>query len=105
PRAVVLLNLSRDQLDRTAEVRHVADAWREALRSLEGICVANADDPLVVHAALTAPRVAWFAGGLAFGGDAIACPRCSGHLAFEGGGWRCGCGLARPVPDAAPTPD
>jgi len=104
PRAVVLLNLSRDQLDRTAEVRHIAEAWHGALGSLEGVCVANADDPLVVHAALAAPRVAWFAGGLAFRGDAIACPRCAGRLSFDDAGWRCGCGLARPVPDAAPTP-
>ena len=74
PSVVVLLNLSRDQLDRTSEVRHVADAWRAALAGFEGICVANADDPLVVHAAVDAPSVAWFAGGLAFRGDAVACP-------------------------------
>jgi lipid II isoglutaminyl synthase (glutamine-hydrolysing) len=103
PRAVVLLNLSRDQLDRTAEVRHVADAWRAALADFAGICVANADDPLVVHASVDAPRVAWFAGGLAFGGDAVACPRCAGRLEFGDSEWRCRCGLARPTPDAEPT--
>ena len=31
PRAAVLLNLSRDQLDRYAEVRRLAGIWREAL--------------------------------------------------------------------------
>ena len=31
PRAVVLLNLSRDQLDRTNEVRMLAGRWRRAL--------------------------------------------------------------------------
>lgn len=103
PAAVVLLNLSRDQLDRTSEVRHVADAWRAALEGFEGVCVANADDPLVVHAADAAPTVAWFAGGLAFGGDAVACPRCARRLEFEGSTWRCACGLARPNPDAEPT--
>jgi len=105
PRAVLLLNLSRDQLDRTAEVRHVADAWRVALEGFDGVCVANADDPLVVHAALDAPRVAWFAGGLAFRADAVACPRCARHLTFEGADWRCTCGVTRPTPDAAPTRD
>jgi lipid II isoglutaminyl synthase (glutamine-hydrolysing) len=103
PKAIVLLNLSRDQLDRTAEVRHVADAWRHALASFEGLCVANADDPLVVHAADDAPSTAWFAGGLAFGADAVACPRCARHLGFDDAGWRCQCGLARPTPDAEPT--
>jgi lipid II isoglutaminyl synthase (glutamine-hydrolysing) len=103
PRAVVLLNLSRDQLDRTAEVRHVADAWRTALADFAGICVANADDPLVVHATDDAASIAWFAGGLVFGADAVACPRCARRLEFDDTGWRCACGLARPTPDAAPT--
>jgi len=105
PRAVLLLNLSRDQLDRTAEVRQVADAWRGALERLEGVCVANADDPLVVHAALEATDVTWYAGGLAFRGDAVACPRCARQLGFDDAGWRCACGLARPTPAAMPTPD
>jgi UDP-N-acetylmuramyl tripeptide synthase len=105
PKAVVLLNLSRDQLDRTAEVRHVADAWRAALGGFDGVCVANADDPLVVHAALDVRGVAWYAGGLAFRADAVACPRCAGRVAFEDGGWRCTCGFARPTPAASPTDD
>jgi lipid II isoglutaminyl synthase (glutamine-hydrolysing) len=103
PAAMVLLNLSRDQLDRTAEVRHVADAWRAALLDFTGICVANVDDPLVVHAADDAVKVAWFAGGLAFGGDAVACPRCARRLSFDDLGWRCACGLARPAPHAEST--
>ena len=105
PRAVVLLNLSRDQLDRTAEVRHVAEAWRAALEGFDGVCVANCDDPLVVHAAVSARAVAWFAGGLAFRADAVACPRCARRLDFDGSDWRCACGLARPAPDAVPTGD
>ena len=100
PSAVVLLNLSRDQLDRTAEVRHVAHAWAASLVAYRGVCVANADDPLVVSAAQSAPCVAWFAGGLEFRQDAIACPRCMGRVHFDDAGWRCECGLARPEPDA-----
>jgi UDP-N-acetylmuramyl tripeptide synthase len=105
PSVVVLLNLSRDQLDRTAEVRRVADAWRTSLTAYRGVCVANADDPLVVHAALEAPRVAWFAGGLAWGDDAIACPRCARGLVFSDAAWSCACGLARPELHAFPTDD
>jgi UDP-N-acetylmuramyl tripeptide synthase len=106
PAAVLLLNLSRDQLDRTAEVRNVADAWRVSLEGSDGRCVANCDDPLVVHAALGARDVDWFAGGLAFRGDATACPRCARQLEFDGdAGWRCACGLARPMPVALPTDD
>ena len=45
----VLLNLSRDQLDRTNEVRMLAGRWRRALAGADGTTVvANADDPLVV---------------------------------------------------------
>jgi UDP-N-acetylmuramyl tripeptide synthase len=100
PSAVVLLNLSRDQLDRTSEVRHVARSWQTAVADLRGICVANADDPLVVSAAIGAPHVAWFAGGLEFCEDASSCPRCLGRIRFDDLGWRCECGLARPVVDA-----
>jgi len=101
PSAVVLLNLSRDQLDRTSEVRHVSRSWQAAVAGLEGTCVANADDPLVVSAAIGAPNVAWFAGGLEFGEDASSCPRCLGRIAFDDLGWRCECGLARPDVDAS----
>jgi UDP-N-acetylmuramyl tripeptide synthase len=105
PEAVVLLNLSRDQLDRTSEVRRISDAWREALAGFDGICVANADDPLVVHAALASARPAWFAGGLVWGDDAVACPRCARRLTFAGGSWDCDCGFARPASDASVDTD
>jgi lipid II isoglutaminyl synthase (glutamine-hydrolysing) len=103
PAAVVLLNLSRDQLDRTAEVRHVAHAWRIALEGYEGLCVANADDPLVVHAARGAARTAWFAGGRAWSEDATSCPNCMRHLDLTSGTWACECGEVRPQPDAFET--
>ncbi|HLK46288.1 MAG TPA: Mur ligase family protein, partial [Acidimicrobiales bacterium] len=101
PRAVVLLNLSRDQLDRTSEVRQLAEGWRGALHGFEGWCVANADDPLVVSAVPEGGRVAWFAGGLAFRDDAAACPRCTAALEHGDGSWACpSCTLRRPVPHA-----
>ena len=55
PAVAVLLNLSRDQLDRNNEVRHLSATWRAVLaRSPAVHVVANADDPLVAWAALAA---------------------------------------------------
>jgi UDP-N-acetylmuramyl tripeptide synthase len=100
PEAVVLLNLSRDQLDRTSEVRATSTRWRSAFESNPPqVAVANADDPLVVWGAATAPKVIWVAAGLSWTADAIGCPACEGHIDFTDRGWRCSCGFARPTPD------
>jgi UDP-N-acetylmuramyl tripeptide synthase len=103
---VVLLNLSRDQLDRVAEVRLVAARWRSAFEALDHarperpppVVVANADDPLVVWAASAAPDVRWVGAGLVWQADAVGCPACGGRISFEASGsWRCDrCALARP---------
>jgi UDP-N-acetylmuramyl tripeptide synthase len=54
PRAILLGNLFRDQLDRYGELEHVAAGWRDALSSLpETALVANGDDPLIAELALT----------------------------------------------------
>jgi UDP-N-acetylmuramyl tripeptide synthase len=98
---VVLLNLSRDQLDRTQEVRKLAERWRRALTATppERV-IASADDPLVVWAASAAPNVVWVATGQDWNSDAAGCPNCSGRIVFEPGAWRCtACDLARPTPD------
>jgi UDP-N-acetylmuramyl tripeptide synthase len=49
PRAVLLGNLFRDQLDRYGEMEHVADSWRAATAALpeEAVLVVNGDDPQV----------------------------------------------------------
>jgi len=106
PGAVVLLNLSRDQLDRTSEVRMVAGRWRAALADAASTTVvANADDPLVVWGAGAAQRVLWVAAGLGWRLDAVGCPACEGTVTFgtsEGDGdvaWSCSCGFARPAID------
>ena len=100
PRAVVLLNLSRDQLDRYAEVRRLAGIWREALTTAEGPhAIANADDPLVVYAARDAKAVTWVAAGQTWTYDSTSCPACGDVLQRDGEGWRsAGCGLERPQP-------
>jgi len=102
PEVVVLLNLSRDQLDRYGEVRKVVDRWREALGPRSDVhVVANADDPLVTWAAMAATSVTWVSVGQPWRDDAFSCPRCGGPLAWEGDAWSCAeCGLARPRPDA-----
>lgn len=98
PRAVVLLNLSRDQLDRTNEVRMLAGRWRRSLAGADGtVVVANADDPLVAFGAQEAPRVVWVAAGLGWRLDAVGCPACGGRIEFDDG-WRCRCGFRRPEP-------
>jgi UDP-N-acetylmuramyl tripeptide synthase len=96
--AVVLLNLSRDQLDRTNEVRMVAGRWRAALAAAPRThVVANADDPLVVWGAGAAPDVHWVGAGLRWQHDAVGCPSCEGRIEFGDGTWACrDCGFARP---------
>jgi lipid II isoglutaminyl synthase (glutamine-hydrolysing) len=101
--AVVLLNLSRDQLDRTNEVRMVAGRWRAALAAAPRThVVANADDPLVVWSAGAARDVHWVGAGLRWQLDAVGCPSCEGRIEFAEGGGACaaGCGFVRPLPEA-----
>jgi UDP-N-acetylmuramyl tripeptide synthase len=103
PAVVVLLNLSRDQLDRGSEVRAVAASLAAALSAHpEAVVVANADDPMVVWAAARCARTVWVSTGHRWSGDATNCPRC-GHILHrhtdsDGERWACRCGLARPVP-------
>ncbi|MDQ1403104.1 MAG: hypothetical protein QOG03_1420 [Actinomycetota bacterium] len=99
PDLVLLLNLSRDQLDRVGEVRMIAARWRQMAATLSGATVvANADDPLVAWAAMAAPKVVWVAAGQPWVADATSCPSCSEPIRFaDGGGWVCSTGdLRRP---------
>ena len=111
PRAVVLLNLSRDQLDRNNEVRMLSRSWREAAATwpADTVVVANADDPLTAWAASAARSVVWVAAGLPWTADAAGCPKCGSQIAFADDGreaWRCtSCDFARPAPDVHFTRD
>jgi UDP-N-acetylmuramyl tripeptide synthase len=117
PTAVVLLNLSRDQLDRFGEVRRHASDWRLSLAaSPDTVVVANVDDPLVTWAAGAcdpSPNgarcgVTWVGTGQRWRADASACPNCGSRIRWsddrhERGGahWACSsCALSRPRPDA-----
>lgn len=104
PRLVVLLNLSRDQLDRVEEVSSHVRRWSDALTRHPGThVVANADDPLVVAAVLGAghpgARTTWVAAGSSWTGDVTLCPRCAAHWEPEPAAWSClACGFHRPRP-------
>jgi UDP-N-acetylmuramyl tripeptide synthase len=97
-RVVALLNLSRDQMDRAAEIWLLARRWRDALAAVPDCrVVANADDPLIAWAASGAQHVSWVAAGQRWHEDSWCCPECGSHLRRDDLGWRCGgCTFARP---------
>jgi UDP-N-acetylmuramyl tripeptide synthase len=103
PQVLVLLNLSRDQLDRFGEVAGHCKRWAAALAGTpRARVVANADDPLVAAAVLSARPgghgVTWVAAGQPWRGDSALCPRCRQAWSVEPD-WACdGCGLSRPQP-------
>ncbi|WP_231920424.1 Mur ligase family protein [Microlunatus soli] len=107
PEVLVLLNFSRDQLDRHHEIKALARAWRNALIEAgdDGpVVVANADEPLVVWAAQKARRTVWVDTASSWLQDAVLCPECGGALrrrdADGGLAWYCAdCGLAEPAAD------
>lgn len=99
PDVLVLLNLSRDQLDRVGEIRTVCESLRRAVAdSPRATVVANVDDPAIVHAASASNRVVWVSAGSRWREDQI-CPRCGAAIDLGVRDWACGCGFARPVPD------
>lgn len=104
PAVVLLLNLSRDQLDRTSEVAVHAERWGRCLAGSTFVVVANADDPLVAHAVFlarpTGSQVVWVAAGRPWRRDTPLCPRCHAAWEIDAALWRCDrCGLQRPHPD------
>ncbi|HUP76525.1 MAG TPA: MurT ligase domain-containing protein [Acidimicrobiales bacterium] len=96
---LVLLNLSRDQLDRVAEVRKTAERWRQGIAASPATTVvANADDPAVVFAARASAHPVWVAAGSNWRVDATSCPNCGERIHFDGDEWNCTqCDLVRPA--------
>ena len=103
PKVVVLLNLSRDQLDRANEVRQMAQRWRDCLSgdAYAGVVVANCADPLVVYAAETATNVRWVDVPATWRADAASCPHCTRAIVFDGESWSCSCGFSKPTDPSA----
>ncbi|KIH99374.1 ligase [Streptomonospora alba] len=95
---VVLMNLSRDQMDRASEINLLAKKWRDALGRTQAHVVANADDPLVAWAGLGANYATWVSAGQRWKEDSWCCPECGGHLKRDPDPhWECPeCGMRRP---------
>jgi UDP-N-acetylmuramyl tripeptide synthase len=121
PRAVVVTNLFRDQLDRYGEVDTVAALWQRAVRGLprETRLILNADDPAVASlAAHTEAMVLRFGiddvrvatETLEHASDYRFCLRCGSELSYSAtfyghvGHWSCPrCDNTRRAPDVRAT--
>ena len=120
PRAVLVTNLVRDQLDRFGELYAVADAIESVGRTLppSAAWVVNVDDPLVasLEPAEHARRITFgfdlegSTDRITRAADTIRCPRCRHDLEYARvylshmGDYRCpGCGFGRPPLDVAVT--
>jgi UDP-N-acetylmuramyl tripeptide synthase len=117
PRALLLANLFRDQLDRYGELDIIADRWAGVVaEATDTTLVLNADDPLVADLGRERPDVVYFGvedpamalPGLQHAADSKHCRRCGapyrydyvflGHL----GHYHCdACGATRPAPSIA----
>ena len=93
PKVVVLLNLSRDQLHRTGEVRKVANLWHKSFLGDDITFIINRDDPFLEYAVSNAGHVL----RITFGGrkhpDAATCPNCSALIDWSKSDYLCSCGL------------
>ena len=93
PKVIVLLNLSRDQLHRTGEVRKVAALWQKTFNREDVTLIIDRDDPFLEFAVMDAGHVI----RVTFGGrrhpDAATCPNCSTILDWTLGDYQCKCGL------------
>ena len=117
PRALLLANLFRDQLDRYGELETIADRWAGVVaEAKDTTLVLNADDPLVADLGRDRAGVVYFGvedpsmalEGMAHAADSKHCRRCGapyhydyvflGHL----GHYHCDvCGATRPAPAVA----
>jgi UDP-N-acetylmuramyl tripeptide synthase len=88
PSVVVLLNLSRDQLDRVGEINHIERTLRAGLARLpKAVVVANCDDVLMTSAAYDHPSVVWVAAGGSWANDSVSCPRSGEVIVRDGADW------------------
>jgi UDP-N-acetylmuramyl tripeptide synthase len=111
PRAVLLGNLFRDQLDRYGELDRIAERWAHDLQARQ--LVLNADDPLIADLGRERSDVLYYGvedgslalPGMAHAADAKHCRRCGAPYVFEEiylghlGHYHCpSCGRCRPAP-------
>lgn len=100
PTAIVLLNLSRDQLDRVGEINVIERTLRSGLaRHPNAVVVANCDDVLMTSAAYDCPNVVWVAAGGSWANDSVSCPRSGEVIVRDQGHWySTGADFQRPTP-------
>lgn len=100
PNVIVLLNLSRDQLDRVGEIKAIEHMLRSTLsRHPDIVVVANCDDVLITSAAYECPHVVWVSAGGGWRGESVICPRSGEKIVFGDSGWRSsGTDFHRPSP-------
>jgi lipid II isoglutaminyl synthase (glutamine-hydrolysing) len=100
PSVIVLLNLSRDQLDRVGEINVIERTLRAGLaRHPKAVVVANCDDVLMTSAAYDSPNVVWVAAGGAWANDSVSCPRSGEVIVRDKGHWySTGADFKRPSP-------
>jgi UDP-N-acetylmuramyl tripeptide synthase len=116
PRAILLGNLFRDQLDRYGELESIAERWAQTVgegAGREARLVLNADDPMVADLGRAHASVVYYGveddalalPGLAHAADAKHCRRCGAPYVFDAiylghlGRYHCpSCGQTRPAP-------
>jgi lipid II isoglutaminyl synthase (glutamine-hydrolysing) len=111
PRAILLANLFRDQLDRYGELETIAERWAHDVRAQQ--LVLNADDPLIADLGRDRDGTLYFGveddslalAGMAHAADARHCRRCGAPYVFDAiylghlGHYHCpSCGQRRPSP-------
>jgi lipid II isoglutaminyl synthase (glutamine-hydrolysing) len=117
PRAMLLGNLFRDQLDRYGELETIADRWAALVKSLGATRLAlNADDPLIADLGRDRPGVVYFGvedprmaiAEMQHASDSKHCRRCGAAYTYEAiyfghlGRYHCpSCGRRRPEPSVA----
>ena len=85
---LILLNLTRDQLDRVGEINKIERALRACVEARPDMTViANCDDVQVTSVAWDAPNVVWVSAGAGFVGDSTSCPRTGGHIVRTEDDW------------------
>jgi UDP-N-acetylmuramyl tripeptide synthase len=118
PRALLLGNLFRDQLDRYGELETIADRWAALVQSLTGARLAlNADDPLIADLGRDRPGGVRYFGiedpavavsEMQHASDSKHCRNCGAAYVYDAvylghlGRYRCpSCGRRRPDPEVA----
>lgn len=88
PEVLVLLNLSRDQLDRVGEINIIERKLRDTVRRHpDTLIIANCDDVLITSIAFDAPKVIWVAAGAGWVSDSVSCPRTGEPIVRSGDDW------------------